>query len=414
MARLYKRGSIWWCAYYDPGKRRRLASTRCTDRRAAERAAARLEREAADPRHAAAHATTLQHALERLVTDRIARGRADGTVSMYRSKGGHLRRLLGADLSLAELDARAVDDYVAARLEEHAARTTIGKELTTLRAALKLAKRRGELVIDVEAVMPVGWTTGYKPRATVLCRARDLQRLVDELLPDRAAHVAFIVATGARWSESLRATRSDVDLAAGFVRLRGTKTASAAATVPIVGWMRPLLEMVLEVVGGKAGRLFRPWTNVGRELPAACAAIGIEPLTPNDLRRTTATWLRAQGVEPSALAAMLRHTDSRMIERVYGRIAPDALGNVLRDRLGEPRRRCSAGVAGAGGQRGKRGNGGGAEPRDIAQLSVPRDGIEPPTRGFSIRPSSRKYAGKPNGFARRCSAGVAAVRSLVS
>lgn len=413
MARLYKRGDVFWCWFYDPQKRRRCVSTRCTDRRAAELAAHRLEREAADPSHAAAHATTLRAALERLVVDRGERGRAAGTVAMYRSKSGHFRRLLGDDFRLAELTARVVDDYIAKRLGEEASRSTVGKELTTLRAALRLAKRRGELAVDIAAIMPIGWSIEYRPRTSVLRRARDLQALVDELIDDRGAHACFIVATGARWGESLRATRADVDLARGVVRLRGTKTAIAAApssTVPVVGWMRPLLEHVLRVCGNKPGRLFRPWTSVRGDLAAACRRAGIEKVTPNDLRRTTATWLRAAGVEPSILAAMLRHADTRMVERVYGRLAADALGDLLRERLGEPRRRrgrCSAGVAEDRGPAGRGGNGGGTQPSGIAQLPVPRDGIEPPTRGFSIRPGLRGYRGARGGFDRRCSVGVA-------
>ena len=33
------------------------------------------------------------------------------------------------------------------------------------------------------------------------------------------------------------------------------------------------------------------WPSVGRDLPKACAIAGIEKVTPNDLRRTYASWL---------------------------------------------------------------------------------------------------------------------------
>jgi len=42
------------------------------------------------------------------------------------------------------------------------------------------------------------------------------------------------------------------------------------------------------------------------------------PCSPNDLRRTYATWLRAQGVEPQLIGAAMGHRDSRMVERVTG------------------------------------------------------------------------------------------------
>jgi len=44
------------------------------------------------------------------------------------------------------------------------------------------------------------------------------------LTPDRAARVAFILASSARLGESDRAKVEDVDLQAGFIRIRGTKS----------------------------------------------------------------------------------------------------------------------------------------------------------------------------------------------
>jgi integrase len=45
----------------------------------------------------------------------------------------------------------------------------------------------------------------------------------------------------------------------------------------------------------------------------------------NDLRRTFGTWLRKQGVDPSLIAPAMGHADSRMVERVYGRLPPENL-----------------------------------------------------------------------------------------
>jgi excisionase family DNA binding protein len=60
----------------------------------------------------------------------------------------------------------------------------------------------------------------------------------------------------------------------------------------------------------------------------------IPRVSPNDLRRTLATWLRQAGVEPQLIGAMLRHTDSRLVERVYGRIPADDLGRLIDARSG--------------------------------------------------------------------------------
>ena len=155
-------------------------------------------------------------------------------------------------------------------------------------------------------------------------------------------------------------------------------------------------------------------------------------LTPNDLRRTSATWLRQGGVTPDVIGEFLGHVDGRMAAKVCGVMTPQALGNLMRRQLGEKpqeahredetakkttRRRRPAGqqeeLPGASAERkhapepstppelsgsGQRTKyvpapdvlralgalGALADPSKSAGFLVPRDGIEPPTRGFSI------------------------------
>jgi len=59
---------------------------------------------------------------------------------------------------------------------------------------------------------------------------------------------------------------------------------------------------------------------VRRDLRAACTKLKIPRCSPNDLRRTCATWLRAAGTPPHLIAPLMGHADSRMVERVYGRL----------------------------------------------------------------------------------------------
>jgi integrase len=421
MGSLYQRRDskgrfIYHGNYIDAQGKRQRKSTRCTDRRAAEAVLSRWEREAHDPRHAAANAATLRAALERLLTDREQRGRASDTLDFYAKKGGHLTRILGGDTPLSALardGARMVDDFITKRLAEGAARNTIAKELGTLRSALKVAKRRGEFPADIAEVMPVQWSAKYKPRKRCLPNALALQALVDELLPDRGAHVAFFVATGARLSEAGRALRKDIDMRRGVVQIHGTKTDASDDEIPIVGWMRPLLDHVLAVVGHKPGPLFREWSNVrgdlrdagqraaralreqaaqdramGREddaVRAELAAVALERgISPNDLRRTHATWLRAAGVDLGLISRQLRHKSTRRVEQVYARLPAVTAGAVMARALGEPRDLHVTRAADEG-ERDERN-----ESRSAENL-VPRDGIEPPTRGFSIRPTEREF-----------------------
>lgn len=43
-------------------------------------------------------------------------------------------------------------------------------------------------------------------------------------------------------------------------------------------------------------------------------------VSPNDLRRTFASWLKQAGVDSMVVAKLLGHTTSRMVEMVYGHL----------------------------------------------------------------------------------------------
>ena len=128
-----------------------------------------------------------------------------------------------------------------------------------------------------------------------------------------------MVATSAEWGAVIRTRREDVSEDLAFVRIRGTKRKTRDRVVPIVTKDQgTLLKYALEHAQGEKGQLFLDWQNVRRDLRAACAKLEIPRCSPNDLRRTCATWLRAAGAPPHLIAPLMGHADSRMVERVYG------------------------------------------------------------------------------------------------
>ena len=74
-------------------------------------------------------------------------------------------------------------------------------------------------------------------------------------------------------------------------------------------------------------RFMDAWAR--HDLEAACARAKIDRCTPNDLRRTFGTRFRGLGVDPHVIGAAMGHQDSRMVERVYGRLPTDALAGLL-------------------------------------------------------------------------------------
>jgi integrase len=332
--RIYKRGRIYWVAYHDVSTREhKRVSTHLTDRVAALAFGARLERHGADPDGQAAAEATLAGALDNVIAEYEARAKegtnAKVTVEFYRKRASQLLRMVANGVlpeRLSAIGARHVDAMIDARRAEGVKRYTIAKDLIVLRLALKLAKRRKDWFGDVDAVLPHRFKVDYAPRERWLTRA-ELWALLAELRPDRAAWVAFAVATGANLSETQKARRADVTFANKTptkVHVRGTKREARDREVPIVKpWQERLLTAALASAGTDA--LWASWTKMTRDVHLACARAGIARVSSNDLRRTFATWMRADGVRLDDLAPMMGHVDTRMLQQVYARLDVEQL-----------------------------------------------------------------------------------------
>lgn len=323
MSDVYRRGTVYWCWVKNETGKWIRKSTGRRDKTAARLEKRRLERLYADPHHYAAHETKIEDAVKRFLEDRKRKGKADGTIVMYQQKCGHINRLFGARSSLASITAPRVDWFITKREEEGAKPHTIHKELVALRGVLKFAKRRGEYPADISATLPVGYSAEYVPRTTFLTLAQ-LEGLLSKLAPRRAAHVAYVVATGCRRAEASSATRADV--AGAFARIHGSKTAKSARTIPVVTMFAELLSRALQDAPGSA-RLFEPWQNARRDILRACERAGVPAVTWNDLRRTFATLLKHEGVRNEDLADLLGHRDTKMVKLVYGQDTPERLAD---------------------------------------------------------------------------------------
>ncbi len=423
MGQLYMRGATWYASVRVGGKRIQR-STACTDEVAARKVLAQWERDAADPEATRLRDVTLTMALELLIKsdlELIGQGKcAPDTLDFHRAKAGQLVRVFERDAAghpvtfrLASLDAPHVDAYISRRRGEGTMDATIKKELVVLRKSLRFAIRAKLWRGRVEEVMPVDFSPDYKPRLRKLSSA-ELQALLGQLQPDRAARVAFMVATSANWRETERALRADLPEGCTTVEIRGTKTSSRHRWVPLVTpAQRSLIPFVQAHAGGKGGPLFTTWNNARRDINAAARRAGLAPCSPNDFRRTFADWMVEAGVPLHIVAAMMGHKDTRMLERVYGRQTPEQLAAAVARAPGFAEAACNAGVTAQAVPAALRGPGGGSSskgakkprataapenkrPRETlrsggAEMSdgmcVPGGGIEPPTRGFSVPPS---------------------------
>jgi integrase len=116
-------------------------------------------------------------------------------------------------------------------------------------------------------------------------------------------------------------------LAEGWVLLPGTKTWKARRTIPLAKPLRAYLE---SLPGEHCGLVAEPWPNLRRDLALACERAGIARVSPNDLRRTFASWLKQAGVDSMIVAKLLGHTTSRMVELVYGHLNDASLTKAVK------------------------------------------------------------------------------------
>lgn len=277
-----------------------------------------------DPPGAATYAQagyTIAHALEDLLNRGLA-DNADGTRSCYLQRAGHLIRCLGG-VPLAALHLDQVQEYVDGRLAEGAARETIRKELCVLRRALDLAHRRG-IPGPVPADVLPRFRTRYVPRKRWLTPGQ-VSELAAQLERHRQLWLLVAVYTGGRLSELQRMDWQDLSFGDRQVHLRGRKTGQSDRFVPL----HPRLLETLLPLRRVRGTLLEAWPNVRRDLAAACKRAGVPLVTPNDLRRTFASWLVQAGESSHVVAQLLGHSSSQMVEKVYGRLAQKTLQDAI-------------------------------------------------------------------------------------
>src|SRR6266851_1717879 len=396
--RLYQKkpGGTWYGVFYDSQGRRHQRCTKCRDRRAARNALHEFERAARSPEGLSKEevpTATLMDVLTSFIARSERKKRAEGTINCYVTKCGHLLRVLGEYVDVNALPNNVEEAYVRQRQAEDAHDHTIHKELVVLRATLKLAKRNGLLHGDLDRLR-TDHSPNYQPRRRFLT-VSEYKSLLAALPAHRRSTAAFIVLTSARDSEwpSVERVHADFD---SVLTLPGTKTRRAWRQVPLREHadLAHLLRQVLDALPEKQQRLFEPWLNIRRDLHTACARARIPHVSPNDLRRTFASWCWQGGMHPSRIALLLGHRDARMVERVYGVLDAGSLGGdvaTVFNRLDLP----SVSVPKAG-SKWVTNNGQKLRQKrqvrrptlsaseEIQQVQMPRGGIEPPTRGFSV------------------------------
>ncbi len=400
MGTLYRRGRIYYADYFDRQGRRRRDSTRTSDVKIARIRLRDFELATTDR---AAHSSEVLDNALRYFVDVACAGKSGGTIDSYQKKARHVSRLLGATL-LDRITREGIERYIATRLEEEASSHSVHKELVVLRGTLASAHARGRTTTTAEVVPK--FRAGYTPRTAYLT-PEQFMLLVDHIVPPlrgkpkerairerearrigRTLYCLLIALASPRRGELEALRWEHVDLGRGVIRVPKGKTVGRPIAI------HPVLRPWLESLDRGEGFVVEPWANVGRDLPDACERAGVPKCTPNDLRRTFASWLVQDGVSLLVVSRLLGHRTTRMVDLVYGQLDEATLASAIQ-RLPGGSGNCDAGVTNGVPNPGTGGTGGtAASPPSItnsvedsaisATSKVPRDGVEPPTRGFSV------------------------------
>lgn len=143
---------------------------------------------------------------------------------------------------------------------------------------------------------------------------------------DRPMH-ALMAATGVEWQAVVNATMADLNLAERTFRAHGTKNASRERIVRVNAGVP--FDILSDYV--KASRrlptapLFTSGahTMVLKRLKASCEAAGVRRITIHDWRHVYAVQAVRDGMPYYLIANQLGHTNTVMVQRVYGRFTPD-------------------------------------------------------------------------------------------
>lgn len=293
-----------------------------------------LDDDGGDPTHLATILSDLREA-------KVGRGLRPATIEVLDQKARRLLEHWGARCDVGKIRRRDVDRYVA-QAQGFRSLSTLQKELSVLREAVYLSRRRGVALPD-----PGTWWPGDTLKGASKAKDRWLTRAeyasVLRCLPECwRVHMVVSVGLGLRRGELYALRSHHLDSGRREVTVpEETKTGTRRVPANKEAWAA-LMDLA---AGGSASVLGSPGA-VNRNPPLftgtpnawnmalrrAAEDAGIEHVSPNDLRRTFASWHAQAGTPEIVCSQMMGHKSSTMVRRVYAQVGTHAMRKYI-DRL---------------------------------------------------------------------------------
>lgn len=319
--RVFRRGQIWWVAYYQDGRefressksRLRQEAVRLLRRRVGE-VAAGATLEIPSPRRPRTRAVTMLELFDLLEQHFVLNNRTS------RSNFSHLKRLRKrfASYTVAACTSVAINNYMAAMQRAGRSAPTINREMSALRSALRLGYRL-DLVDRVPAIKLLA---EYSVRNEFFTRREidDLLRCLPDYLRDV---VLFGFLIGWRKGEITALRWANVNRSEAVIRLDPEQNkARAVRVLALQGELTALIERrwsarkvgqtLTQHVFHRAGR---PLGDFRKAWAKACDQAGLGHRLFHSLRRSAARNMSLQGIPEKVIMSIMGHKTRVMFDR---------------------------------------------------------------------------------------------------
>ena len=219
-------------------------------------------------------------------------------------------------------------------------RASANRCLAQLKAALNLAWREGKTPADKEwrKVRPFEGADAARVRYLTVVECKRLLKASDAVFRNL---VRAALETGARYGELVRLRVDDFNRDNGTIAIRISKTGKPRHVVLTDDGVAFFEQVCLHRAGGEPmflkadGSAWRKSHQL-RPIAGACQRAKIEPpINFHALRHTWASLATMNGVPLFIVAKNLGHSDTRMVEKHYGHLAPSYIADDIR--AGAPR-----------------------------------------------------------------------------
>lgn len=218
-------------------------------------------------------------------------------------------------------------------------RSSANRVLTILKAALNHAFHERKVASDD------AWRSVKAFREADSARIRYLneeeaRRVVNHCALEFRPLVQAALLTGCRYGELVALAAADYNTDAGTIHIRVSKSGKPRHVV-LTDEGRRFFDSMIADKTGDALVFTKPdgsrWGTSHQQRPfkAACEGAKVGALTFHELRHTYASRLIMNGAPLAVVAEQLGHSDTRMVEKHYGHLAPSYIADTVRAAFGD-------------------------------------------------------------------------------